>query len=66
MQLNAVQLGIVCLAFLAVILAVARFSAGGAREAPRRRREGRQDVHVAEDTNPDDIPDDTAPSRSDD
>jgi hypothetical protein len=59
-------IAIMLLIFLAVVLA----AGGGAARTGRRQRPARPThhpaTHLLEDTNPDDIADETTPSRSDD
>jgi hypothetical protein len=64
--MDAPWIALVLLIFLAVVLA----ASGGAARTRRRPRPAhpphRHETHLSEDTNPDDISDETTPSRSDD
>lgn len=65
MNLSAVQFGLMFVILLAVILGVGFLAHGGGR-GPVRRRRARVDPPIVDATGPYEIPDDDAPSRSED
>jgi hypothetical protein len=65
MGVNGAWIVVVLLVFLAVVV-MAGSGAGRARRGPRLPRPAHPGARIAEDTDPDDISDETTPSRSDD